>query len=218
MYKAQFTRWNWHKYSKGAHERPGASLQRPPPRRGRKGRARASLSQEEGEEDVVNAPQLQTRLLEADESRHLTRALSAYRSLIATRAAAVTPFTRMGGASGGTYDPTMFSHFVGALKQLRRRGFVEGGRLLRLAFAELDAVVTGGHVAAAWDCCVAIPHHAAAAGRPDVLLTFLRHLTALCAARQPQGHPLASPVSNVMLMKSPVIREYTTRSLSTARG
>jgi len=210
MYKAQFAKWNWHKYITGSQV---SITNRCPTRRGRKGTARLMHAQSMNREQNA-AAQVQSQLLEPDESRYLGTAMLAIRSFILgwsekdSRWREATPFTRM-----GQYNPAMISQFVTALLQLQQRDFQQGGRLLRTAFLELEELVADGHIAAVWDCCIAVPlltmnHH-----RPDILRTFLRYLTQLCASRAPT-HPLRHICPALLAFASPptprCIAAYTT--------
>ncbi len=190
MYKAQFVKWDWNKYSTGCRARRNGPESDPAKRRKKKGTPRAFLA-ESLRQNASSRARLQLQLLETDESRNLTCTMSAYRNFILSWSAqdprwrTATPFTKM-----GQYNPVMISHFLGALLQFRQREFEHGGRLLRAAFLELDDLIADGHVAAVWDCCVAAPKLAIDHGCRDILITFLRYLSQLCSARAPR-HPLA---------------------------
>ncbi|KAK0725929.1 Clr5 domain-containing protein [Lasiosphaeris hirsuta] len=185
MYKAQFAKWNWHKYSTGPSVSSRQGIKDHSSRHGKK---KKGISLRQG---VETKQQLETRMLEGQESRHLTTAMSAFRSFILgwseqdPRWQAATCFTKM-----GHYNPTMVSHFLGALIQLEQHEYSHGGRLLRAAFLELEDLLVDGHVAAIWDCCVSVPQLAINHGRSDILLTFMRYLSRLCTVRAP-NHPLA---------------------------
>lgn len=77
------------------------------------------------------------------------------------------------------------------MKEFENKNFSQGGRLLRGAFLDLEDLISDGHVAAIWDCCVTIPQLSLNHGRRDILITFLRYLSRLTAARVP-GHPIAA--------------------------
>ncbi|KAK3939721.1 hypothetical protein QBC46DRAFT_436857 [Diplogelasinospora grovesii] len=217
MYKAQFARWNWHKYRTGSQDdtwggfaSSGSSVdtnharQLPSPRVSggrKKGTARVFglLDQRRGDAGGGGGRgggrggggPVPAHLLEADESRHLTTAMSAYRSFILgwseqdPRRRAATSFTKM-----GQYNPTFISHFIVALNHFRNKEVEPGGRMLRCAFLELEELISDGHVAAIWDCCISVPQLTLNYGRKDILLTFLRYLSRLSTAKAP-GHPLA---------------------------
>ncbi|KAK3364622.1 Clr5 domain-containing protein [Lasiosphaeria hispida] len=193
MYKAQFAKWNWHKYSTGpsVSSRQGGKDHSTRYGKKKKGIPRVFLA-EVLRQDAETKQQLQTRLLEGEESRHLTTTMSAYRSFLLgwseqdPRWRNATCFTKM-----GHYNSTMVSHFLGALIQLEQREYSHGGRLLRAAFLELEDLLLDGHVAAIWDCCVSVPQLAVNHGRSDILLTFLRYLSRLCTLRAP-NHPLTN--------------------------
>ncbi|KAK0612523.1 hypothetical protein B0T17DRAFT_409005 [Bombardia bombarda] len=202
MYKAQFSRWNWHKYSTTSSSRSSRSEQLAGSENPRKHdhcpypRPTSALpGRKKGTSHFLKFP---TRLLEPTSSFHLTTAMTAHRHLILGFAdhdprwqtATTTPFAKL----GGSYDPIMISHFIGALKQLELGDFAHGGRLLRGAFLELESLLADGHIAAIWDCCVSVPQLALMhGGRRDILLTFLRYLARLATARAPggSGHPVA---------------------------
>ncbi|KAK3695719.1 Clr5 domain-containing protein [Podospora appendiculata] len=181
MYKAQFARWHWHKYSTSSSE---SSNYAHPTHSGLPG------GRKKGTARTFSHAGPQLHLLEPDESRHLTTTMSATRLFILgwaeqdPRWKTPTAFSKMGG-----YNATMISHFIAALKHLQRGEVADGGRLLRCAFLELEDVVADGHLAAIWDCCVSIPQLALNHARGDILLTFLRYLAGLAAARMP-SHPL----------------------------
>ncbi|KAK3331487.1 hypothetical protein B0H66DRAFT_546650 [Apodospora peruviana] len=202
MYKAQFAKWNWHKYSTsstssvkrepgtsptGSSSTGSGSSPSPPPKVGKnkkkKGTARVF---------VVNNNIIHKNLLETNSSKHLTTTMSACRAFIVgwseqdPRWRSTSSFTKM----GGHYDPTMISHFVAALNEFKNKDFASGGRLLRGAFLGLEDLISDGHVAALWDCYVTIPQLTLNHDRRDILLTFLRYLSRLTAARVP-GHPIA---------------------------
>lgn len=195
MYKAQFEKWNWHKYSVGPRSKPRRPCEGSPPwskssTKGRKGIRRVFLV--ELGEQVPQTTRLETRLLEPDDSRHLGSILFAHGDFIhrwstedprwATWAA--SPFTQMGG-----YDPEMFTRFIVALSQIEEQEVADGGKLLRAAFLELDPLIADGHLAAAWDCCVVVPQIAVNHGRSDLILKFFRYLRELFAIRFP-GQPM----------------------------
>ncbi|KAK1757976.1 Clr5 domain-containing protein [Echria macrotheca] len=188
MYKAQFVRWNWHKYATsqalGNNSTRGS-------RKGRKGTPRLLLT-DNRRSDHRPRNVLQTQLLEVHQHRYLTVAVCAFRDFILGWAekdprwnsGAASPFARM-----GSYNSTMISHFVGALLQFQQDETQEGGRLLRAAFLGLEDLVVDGHMAAVWDCCVAVPLLTATHKKPHLLQAFLRHLSQLCATKAPD-HPL----------------------------
>ncbi|KAK4213760.1 hypothetical protein QBC37DRAFT_315742 [Rhypophila decipiens] len=202
MYKAQFAKWNWHKYSTGSAARArdrSKSISPTSPNSSSASTSHAGLpgGKKKGTARVfvVNGGQamgIHRKLLEADESRHLATTMSACRRFILgwseqdSRWKGVSCFTKM-----GHYDPSMISHFFAAMKEFQSKNFVQGGRLLRGAFLGLEDLVADGHVAAIWDCCVTIPQLTLNHGRRDILLTFLRYLSRLTAARVP-GHPIAT--------------------------
>ncbi|KAK3337642.1 Clr5 domain-containing protein [Cercophora scortea] len=190
MFKAQFTRWHWHKYatssmSVAGNGRGSSHARLATPHSGLPGGRKKGTAR-----TVTFSAGPQLHLLEPDESRHLTTTMSATRLFILgwaeqdPRWQTPTAFTKMGG-----YNATMISHFIAALKHLQSGEVAEGGRLLRGAFLELEDVVADGHLAAIWDCCVSIPQLALNHARSDILLTFLRYLAGLSAARMP-SHPL----------------------------
>ncbi|KAK1830641.1 Clr5 domain-containing protein [Podospora conica] len=200
MYKAQFEKWNWHKYSVGPRSKPRRPREGSPPwskssdttAKGKKGVRRVFLVDLGGQALQTNN-RLETRLLEPDFSRHLEAGLLAHRGFLLRwstedprwTAWAASPFTQMGG-----YNPEMFTRFIVALSQMEDHEIADGGKLLRAAFLELDPLVADGHLAAAWDCCVVVPQMAVNRGRPDLIPKFFRYLKELLAIRAP-GQPMA---------------------------
>ena len=199
MYKAQFEKWNWHKYSVGPRSKPrrpceGSSPWLKSTAKGRKGVRRVFLV--DLSEQVPQTTRLETRILEPDDSRHLGAILFAHGDFIHRwstddprwAAWATSPFMQMSG-----YDPEMFTRFIVALSQIEEQEVANGGKLLRAAFLELDPLIADGHLAAAWDCCVVVPQIAVNHGRPDLILKFFRYLRQLFAIRFP-GQPMGTLV------------------------
>lgn len=199
MYKAQFAKWNWHKYSTGSSVRARARSKSTSPISPSSATSSSHAGLPGGKKKgtarvfVINGGHaMHRKLLEADESRHLATTMSACRRFILgwseqdARWKTASSFTKM-----GHYDPTMISHFVAAMKEFQNKNFSQGGRLLRGAFLGLEDLINDGHVAAIWDCCVTIPQLTLNHGRRDILITFLRYLSRLTAARVP-GHPIAA--------------------------
>ncbi|KAK3372697.1 hypothetical protein B0H63DRAFT_564071 [Podospora didyma] len=231
MYKAQFARWNWHKYSRTYTKPPTPESTTAPlpsvpasqPKGRKKGTARprfdvvgSALQLAEKQRLHHKPSNLQSNLLEADESRRLTTTMSAYRNFILgfsesdPRWRSATSFTKM-----GTYNTTMISHLVASLYLFKNQQIQQGGRLLRAAFLELDDLISDGHVAAIWDCCVSVPQLTLNHGRRDILLTFLRYLAALTAAKYP-SHPLARITRYTLNLVSHLPRFEHIQSYTTA--
>ncbi|KAK5654075.1 hypothetical protein OQA88_7755 [Cercophora sp. LCS_1] len=192
MYKAQFTKWSWHKYSttsSARHPRKGKRLLHPP-----------------ATQLPPQSTKFDTHVIEPPASRALSSALTEIRTLILTWASTsrATPFTRL-----SDYNPTMISHFVSSLLQLQRGDIIHGGRLLRAAFLELEDLVEHGHIAGVWDCIVAIPTLANNYQRGDILDMFLCYLARLCAMKRP-GHPMEAIIAAVRNLGGDV-GEYTER-------
>jgi len=193
MYKAQFVRWNWQKYTTAKRQKRHGPVYTSIAVKGKKGVRRLYPGDCETN---YGRPQI----LNVSESQPLFTAMVSFRNLILgwpetdPRWHTATRFTKM-----GHYNPTMISHFLGALLQFQQGEFRQGGRLLRAAFLELEDVLADGHIASVWDCCIAAPQLALNHNRPDILLTFLRYLSALSARKTP-GHPLAHASKSLTLL------------------
>ncbi|KAK4443357.1 Clr5 domain-containing protein [Podospora aff. communis PSN243] len=213
MYKTQFLKWGWHKYDTANRIKWQESTSRSP-RKGKKGVRRGY-----GTTVEVPLPKrlniFQTAALDASKSQPLLRVMASFRNFILGSSEQKhgwllqSPFTKPSG-----YNSVMISHLMGALLQFQEGRVSQGGRLLRAAFLELEAVIANGHIASVWDCCVAIPQVAANYDRVDVLLIFLRHLTAFCSRYSPD-HPMSPAAESLVAFfqstpSNASISDYTT--------
>lgn len=208
MYKRRFVKWNWSKY----RTRPDSSAALTT------GGIRASRGPRGGKRvtTAVRRQILPKTLLEADSSQQITTIYQTFRGFIRgwtetdPRSQGPRPFNKTEG-----YNPAMISHFYLAVNHFKSNEHVLGGRALRCAFLELEDLIMDGHINAVWDCCVSIPGLTLSWGLKDVLMTYLRYLSRLTAAKA-KNHPIATISRNLCAFAEnnpDQIQQYTRKSL-----
>ncbi|KAK0725986.1 Clr5 domain-containing protein, partial [Lasiosphaeris hirsuta] len=204
MYKGQFAKWGWSKYNKSGN---AATATRTTKSRTAVGRRRAS-NPPSPEHDRVSkpvasshrprpsfTPNLLQLLFVKDETYEIEAVLSTYGDYISSWATLETPWKAESSVPGIMARQEQFSilqNMRTALDHFDRQQPQQGGRMLRLAFLQVEeALVTGGGFEAIWDCCLAIPQLVLAQGWLDILLIFTRYLYHLTTLKLTSGHPVA---------------------------
>ncbi|KAH8886323.1 hypothetical protein GQ53DRAFT_844876 [Thozetella sp. PMI_491] len=194
MYKAQFAKWNWHKYKTATHEgREAGGDGNRAAAVGRKGTTASNLGL--GFVPPVQAP---TRPLEDDQTRELLTAMATHRAAIWNwteqdpRWDPSKSFTHM-----GAYEYNLCGYFIAAMDHLHKGEFYDGGRLLRASFLEVEGLIMDGHIVGTWDMCVLVPQLALNYGRKDIADTFFRYVLALTDSKAP-NHPAGRIIRSLM--------------------
>ncbi|KAK3690093.1 hypothetical protein B0T22DRAFT_462982 [Podospora appendiculata] len=175
MYKNQFARWNFFKYA----------IKRKPPK-GKTGRsAKRTVEEDDGapvavhnHDDLILSPLL---LHKSSQSRAMQAGLTAVRQFV-NGYVDLDPVHLQEDVVFGYHDPC-YRYFKTAMDLFDLKENVEGGRVLRLAFLQIEPKVLEPDLKSFSDLCFLIPHLLLESGRKDILSAYLQYLTRLATVK-----------------------------------
>jgi len=182
MYKNQFARWNFFKYS--IKKRPRHQSD--------------SSSDKSGDELVVVDRRdaldgLVTPLLHENEGTRVMQAgLTAVRHFLHGYVDQDTAHLKEEVVIG--YQDPSYRYFKTAMDLFDLKENVLGGRILRLAFLQIEQKVASPDIKTFSDLCFLIPHLLLESNRKDILSAYLQYLTRLVAVKYGK-HPLTDMVA-----------------------
>jgi hypothetical protein len=182
MYKRQFAKWKWYKYS--AH---GRQIQRSDG----KSCSRARKPACRGGTPTLAVIQL---LHQDDFCRKVDTGLASFCSFLQGHlesdpiwiGTAKFNDVLLNSDAHGT-----FAAFSTAIVLLKRENFAAGGQMLRLAFLKAEERIWSHDPSAFFDLCIRIPHLFLQHGRLDILIVFLTHFASFASVSIGEQHPIA---------------------------
>ncbi|KAK3320134.1 hypothetical protein B0T19DRAFT_361560 [Cercophora scortea] len=188
MYKNQFARWNFFKYA----------IKRKPPR-GKTGRAAKGADEEDDGAPVaahnMNHDDLISPLLlhKSSQSRAMQAGLTAVRHFV-NGYVDLDPVHLKEDVVFGYHDPC-YRYFKTAMDLFDLKENVEGGRVLRLAFLQIEPKVLEPDLKSFSDLCFLVPHLLLESDRKDILSAYLQYLTRLATVKF-GNHPFTEVLSS----------------------
>ncbi|KAK2073438.1 hypothetical protein P8C59_007723 [Phyllachora maydis] len=205
MYKGQFARWSWFKYA--VKKRPRDQLARLPG----KGKIRDVSLVVNGNHDTVDSL-LANLLFENQHSRVMQAGLTTMRHFLHGFVES-EPGTLKQDVVFLFDDPT-YRYFKTAMDLFRIGAHPEGGRVLRLAFLQIERKLGASDIKSFTDLCLLMPHLLSESARPDILAAYLDYVARLARVKLPPHHPLndliAAFAELVALGMTPELTRYIT--------
>ncbi|KAK4162424.1 hypothetical protein QBC43DRAFT_321908 [Cladorrhinum sp. PSN259] len=182
MYKNQFARWGFFKYS----------VKRRAPSKSGSFSSASSSSTASGdlEDDTVvmmdidsrvNEASLSPIIYESQGSRSIQSGLTAVRRFLRGHVDRDAANLQMDEVTG--YIDPCYRYFKVAVDLFDLRENVEGGRILRLAFLQLERKLDTPTMKTFSDLCILVPHLLLESGRKEVLNAYLQYLQRLAEAK-----------------------------------
>ncbi|KAJ4291403.1 hypothetical protein N0V88_005996 [Collariella sp. IMI 366227] len=197
MYKNQFARWGFFKY---------ATKRRPP-----KPGSKVSSPTEQSSDDSLDSALIQTRdslMYENDRSRGIQVGLAAVRRFLRGHVER-DPVNLTTEEVAGFVDPC-YRYFKVAMDMFDLRENVEGGRVLRLAFFQIERKIAKPTMKSFSDLCFLVPHLLLESGRRDILATYLHHLARITSVKFGK-HPIVEVAASFSRLAKDSRPEYMMR-------
>ncbi|KAL2017197.1 hypothetical protein VTK56DRAFT_2517 [Thermocarpiscus australiensis] len=183
MYKNQFARWGFFKY---------AVKRRP--------RAKTQSTIEKGQDGALDGTLILRKdalMHESDGSRSLQVGLSAVRRFLHGHIDLDSANLQLEEVAGFV-DPC-YRYFKTAMDLFDLRENVEGGRVLRLAFLQIERKISKPTMKSFSDLCFLVPHLLLESSRKDILAAYLGYLARLAAVKFGK-HPVAELAASFAAM------------------
>ncbi|KAK0712958.1 hypothetical protein B0T26DRAFT_650033 [Lasiosphaeria miniovina] len=179
MYKNQFARWGFFKYA--VKTRPRARAHRAS--LAEKAHGGRLIVRHHKAIDEVITPMLHGN----DRSRVMQAGLAAVRHFLHGFIDLDAAHLKSEEVAG--FDDPIYRYFKVAMDMFDLRENVEGGRVLRLAFLQIERKIAAPSMKSFADLCLLVPHLLLESGRNDILTAYLRYLTRLAKLKF-GSHPL----------------------------
>lgn len=188
MYKNQFARWNFFKYSVKRRPRSDGGSDE-----GRdEHRENGALVPTRPNADVFEGLVMPV-LHETNRARVMQAGLRGVRDFLQV-SFNMDATAQMDMVMLGYQDPS-FRYFTAAMDLFDLKENDQGGLILRRAFLQIEDLMSKMTLKAFSDLCVTIPHLLIESGRPDILTAYIRYLSGLTATKYPD-HPIRQVVAS----------------------
>ncbi|KAK3384942.1 hypothetical protein B0H63DRAFT_432483 [Podospora didyma] len=170
MYKNQFARWNFFKYT--VKKRPRARAAK-----GRGAHDGRLVVSGHAAVDSILTPMLHGN----DRSRVMQAGLGAVRHFL--HGYIDLDAAHLKHEEVARFDDPCYRYFKTAMDLFDLQENVEGGRVLRLAFLQVERKIAHPTIKSFSDLCFLVPHLLLESGRKDILSAYLRYLTRLASLK-----------------------------------
>jgi hypothetical protein len=196
MYKRQFAKWNFYKYAVKKRLKEGDS--RPIPV---KSPTKASSN---GTEVTTTSPKSPV-LYQNDQSRAMYAGLTAVRHYL-------LGFIDMDPVNCKAdvvfeFDDPIYRYFRTATDLLDSQETIAGGRVLRLAFLQIERKIARPNIKSFSDLCFLVPHLLIEANRPDILSAYFNYVSHLARVKL-GNHPFTNVVESFSELQPEEIMRY----------
>ncbi|GAB1317443.1 hypothetical protein MFIFM68171_07653 [Madurella fahalii] len=168
MYKNQFARWGFFKYA--VKRRPRTKTASPTEQR-----------QDDSPEGGAIILSRDVLMYDSDGSRSMQVGLSAVRRFLHGHMD-LDPANRTAEEVAGFIDPC-YRYFKAAMDLFDLKENIAGGRVLRLAFLQIERKISRPTMKSFSDLCFLVPHLLLESNRKDILAAYLRYLTRLATVK-----------------------------------
>ncbi|KAK5659193.1 hypothetical protein OQA88_1283 [Cercophora sp. LCS_1] len=196
MYKNQFSRWRFFKYS--IKQRPRTKAER-----------EAAAKEAADEMALVMASpksidaMISPLMHSSNKARIMQSGLATVRDFLSTYIN-IDPTASQDMVVVGYQDPC-FRYFKVAMDLFDHKENVQGGLLLRRAFLQMETLLSTMSIKSFSDLCFLIPHLLIESGRTDILSAYLRYLSGLVVTKFG-----SHPISNIIATFADLIDEPET--------
>ncbi|KAK4236875.1 hypothetical protein C8A03DRAFT_16522 [Achaetomium macrosporum] len=175
MYKNQFARWGFFKYT--VKKRPRTKVESP-----------TDQSSDDSLDDGTLILSRDSLMHDSDGSRGMQVGLAAVRRFIHGHIDQDSANLRAEEVAG--YVDPCYRYFKVAMDLFDLKENMDGGRILRLAFLQIERKISKPTMKSFSDLCFLVPHLLLESGRKDILAAYLRYLARLASVKFGK-HPVA---------------------------